>query len=207
MPLDIDDVIARAKLPEKTLALCLRGDLQAEWEDLERQLKAEQDDPSDDSLGGNVKARDLAERMEAIGQEMAESQIVFRFRGLSRKAYSDLCAKHKAGEDDTASVDGLNWKTYPTALIAACATDPVMTVEQAEKLSDTVTDVQWDQLFEVALSVNRGQVSVPFSLAASAIAASTGPSSKRPEPGASQGQDSLDASLFEPPSTSTTTGA
>lgn len=196
MALDIDEVIAGAKLPERTLPLCLRGDLQAEWEDLERKLTAEQDSTDDESLAGNPKVRELADRMAAIGQEMADHEVVFRVRGLNAKAYSDLISKHRLPEDRREeSPDGLDWTTYPAGLIAACAIDPVMTVEQAGKLSEAISDRQWDDLFQVAMAVNRSQVNIPFSLSASAIRASTEPSSKQPARGGSPEADSSDESL------------
>lgn len=204
MPLNIDEVISRAKLPEKTVSLCLRGDLQAEWEDLERQLKAEQENTADESLGGNPKVRELADRMAALGKEMAESEVVFRFRGLGAKVYSDLMLKHKA-EEGVETPDGVDWNTWPTALIAACATDPVMTLKQAEELAETVSNRQWDDLYMAAIATNRDAISVPFSYAASAIRASTGPNSKPPAPGASQGQSSSDESLFNALDLSTAT--
>lgn len=197
--LDIDEVIASAKLPERTLPLNLRGDLQAEWEGLERQLRAEQEKETsddDDTLAGNPKARDLADRMEALAAQMRDHQVVFRFRALSKPAYSDLLAKYKAVEGETKNeVDGLDWDVYPTALIAACAADPKMTVVQAERLSERLTDRQWDELFTTALACNRSEVSVPFSLSASAIRAATAPRSKQPEPGESPAAASSDESL------------
>lgn len=194
--LDIDEVIASAKLPEKTISLCLRGDLQAEWEDLERQLRAEEEADDDAVLAGNAEARGLAEQMEKLAATMREREVVFRFRGLSAKAYSDLMVRHRAPEDKRdEAVDGLDWDTYPTALIAACAVEPRMTLAQAEQLNDKVSHRQWDDLFATALACNRSQVSVPFSLSASAIRAATAPSSKQPEPGASQDRGSSDESL------------
>lgn len=207
MPLDIDDVIARAKLPEKTLPLCLRGDLQAEWEDLERQLKTEQDSTDDDSLAGNPKVLELADKMGALGKQMVASEVVFRFRGLDAKKYSDLLLKNKAPEGEE-TPENLNWTTWPTALIAAAAIDPPMTYEKAEELSQKVTARQWDDLYTTAQAVNTDKISVPFSYAASAIRASTGPSSKQPAPGVSPGAGSSDESLFSGLDLSTTkTGA
>jgi hypothetical protein len=193
---DIDEVIASAKLPEKTLPLCLRGDLQAEWEDLERQLKEAEDADDAPVLAGNAAARELAEQMEKLERSMREHEVVFRFRGLSSKKYSDLLVAHKAADDQQdEAVDGLNWDTYPTALIAACAIDPKMTLEQAERLNDAVTHRQWDDLFATALACNRNQVSIPFSLSASAIRAATAQNSKPPERTASLGRGSSAVSL------------
>jgi hypothetical protein len=134
--------------------------------------------------------------MEELARTMREHEVVFRFQGLSSKAYSDLLVQHKAPDDQQDdAVDGLNWDTYPTALIAACAVDPKMTLEKAEELCDTVTHRQWDDLFATALACNRNQVSVPFSLSASAIRAATAQNSKQPERTASPGRGSSGESL------------
>jgi hypothetical protein len=184
--LNIDEIIAQAQRPEKTIALCLRGDLQARWEDLERQLNAIDRDSSDsDTLGGDSRAADLSAQMADVENEMKAHEVVFKFRGLSSKQYSDVLAQYTDEDKKSETNDGIDWKSWPTALIAACAVDPVMTVEQAERLADTITHKQWDSLFACAFAVNRTDVSVPFSLSASAIRARTAPNSKQPERGVS----------------------
>lgn len=195
---NIDDVIAGAKLPERTHTVCLRGDLQARWEDLERQLETEQanSNAADESLAGNPRLRELADEMEAIGKEMTAHEVVFTFRGLPAEEYSDLMAAHKAAEDDLEeSVDGLDWKTFPMALVAASAADPAMSLEQAKRLYKAITHRQWDDLFQCALACNRSKVSIPFSLSASAIRAATEPKPKQPARGASPEAGSSDESL------------
>lgn len=183
--MNIDDVIGAAHLPEKTIPLTLRGDLQARWEELERRRQTAQD-AEGDSLAGSGEARELAEEMDAIAAEMRESQVVFLFRGLGTRAYSDLLAAHRVPEDKrTDDTDGIDWQTWPAALIAASAVDPAMTVEQAEKLCEKITNGQWDELFATAFQVNRSKVNVPFSLGASAIKGASAPRSKPPAPGES----------------------
>ena len=192
---DIEDIIAEAKLPERSITLCLRGDLQAQWEDLERKLQRAEAN-SDDTLAGDPEAQALAEQMEALAERMRATERTFLFRGLGSKEYSDLLAANKAPADkQDEAVDGLDWSTYPTALIAACAVDPAMTFEQAERLSNVLTNRQWDDLFSTALACNRSKVDVPFSLSASAIRAASAPRSPQPEPGASPAQSSSDESL------------
>lgn len=191
---NIEDILAAAKLPERTVPLCLRGDLQAEFEDLERQLKAAELD-EEDSLAGGVKARDLAERIETVRQEMAEHTQVFRLRGLGARRYSDLLAKHQPTEAQAREGLDVNPETFPAALVAACAADPEMSLEQAERLSEVITHRQWEDLVNTALACNRQAVDVPFSLSASAIRAASAPRSAPPERGASPDDGSSDGSL------------
>lgn len=193
---DIEDIISSAKLPTRTVPLCLRGDLQAEFEDLDRQLQAANANGEDDeTLAGRPEVRELAERVEAVRQQMAEHTAVFRFRGLSARDYSDLTAEHKPTEEQQAKGLDLDWETFPVGLIAACAIDPKMTVEQAERLNRTVSDRQWEDLYQAALACNRQRVDVPFSLSASAITAASAPRSSQPERGASPAESSSAGSL------------
>lgn len=191
---NIDDIIAGAKLPERTLPLCLRGDLQAEFEDAERQLR-QAELAEGDALAAGGAAREIAERIEAVRREMAEHTTVFRLRGLGAEPYSDLLAEHRPTEAQQRDGHELNLDTFPAALVAACAVDPAMTVEQAKRLSQVITHRQWEDLFNTALACNRQAVDVPFSLSASAIRAATAPKSPRPEHGASPGAGSSDGSL------------
>jgi hypothetical protein len=191
---DIEDILAGAKLPERTVPLCMRGDLVAEFEDLERKLAAAQA-ADDGTLAGNTAAREIAEQIEALLVLMREHERIFRLRAIDAKAYSNLIAEHPPTDEQRQQGQDTNWDTYPAALIAACAIDPKMTVEQAEQLSVTIAYSQWDALFSAAYALNRRAVDVPFSATASAILAATAPSSKPPGRGASPGADSSAGSL------------
>lgn len=183
---DFAEILSAVKLPEKTLPLCLRGDLVAEWESLERQLQAAQT-ANADSLAGRGDAHQLAERMQAIRDEMRAHEHVFRFRGKSAQEYSDLQAKHPATPQQREQGLDLNWDTWPTALIAACCVDPAMSEDQAAELRNAVSDAQWDAMYVAALAVNRQVVDVPNSDSVSAILAATAPKQKRRGRGGSAG--------------------
>lgn len=189
MSVNIDDIIAGAKLPETTVTICLRGDLQAEFEDLERQLAAAREADTADSLTAGGQARKVAQQIEALRKQMREHEVTVRFRARSQREYSDLLADHPPRKDrkDLDDEFDVNWDTFPTALIAACAIEPKITEAQAERLRDAITHQQWDELFAGAYSVNRSKISVPKSVAASAILAATEPKSRPRGRGASRG--------------------
>jgi hypothetical protein len=65
------DKIANAKLPRLTVPICLRGDLVAEIELLDRELVAAGSSPSTGMEDG-ARLRELAERIEALRTEMRE---------------------------------------------------------------------------------------------------------------------------------------
>ena len=183
----IDDVIAGITLPERTLPLCLSGDLQAEWEDLERQLQAAQQTAQVSLAGPSPDVKELLQRMDDVAAQMRDHQVIFRFRALTSRGYSDLVAAHRLPEEEIRDDDpeGINRETFPVALVAACCISPAMTVGQAERLCDAVTDAQWGELFERARIVNRTLVTVPPSLSSSAVRAGTAPNSRAPALGGS----------------------
>jgi hypothetical protein len=171
---DINEILGQVRLPEKTVPLCLRADLQSEWEDLERQLRQAQQKPGNDSLAGNNgEVRDIAELMESLREQMQEHIVDFKLRALPKKKWSDLHAQHKPRQEDKDGGLDYNGETFPVAALAACCYDPAMTVEQAEQLVDTISQGQWDELYLGVFMLNRGRVDVPFSASASGILSAT----------------------------------
>lgn len=179
--MNLDDILAMARPPETTVDLCLRGDLGQRVGELEEELAGLEDDGS--LAGPSAQARELAEEIERLRAEMAESTVTFRFRGLPRTEYAALLKDHKPRKE-LDEID-VNWDTFPSAIIQASCVDPALDASGVEKLAGAVTHAQWDALFAAAWRVNRLRVDVPKSGRASEILkASTGQKSKPPEPGA-----------------------
>lgn len=179
-PPAVADILGRIKRPEKTVSLCLAGDLQAELEDLERALAAARERPSGGTLAESAppEARQIAQQIQDLQARMREHVTVFRFRGLSSKGYSDLVAQHPPTAEDKEEASDVNWKTFAPGLVAACAVSPPMTVEEAGQLADALTQAQWDALVVAAYSTCKRDVDVPFSYAASAVLQASAKNSK-----------------------------
>lgn len=176
----IDGLLEDAALPERTVPICLRGDLQAEFEDLERQLAAAQRDPGD-SLAGNPDVPRVAARLEGLTGQMAAATVAFTLRAMPRPEWRKFLAKH-APRDGVAEDQalGVNNDTFWDALIRRSVIDPVLTDARWAKLEPVLTSGQYDQLSETAWGLNRRDVVPPRSYAASAVMAGTGVSSKPP---------------------------
>jgi hypothetical protein len=209
---DIDTLLDQARPAERGIPLCLRGDLVARYEDLDRQRdEAEQQAKRNaDSLASGGQARQLAEQMEALREQMRDSTVTFTLRALPRPKYRALLAAHppRRGEDGEILPEdrenGLNNDTFWTPLIRACLAAPALTEEQLTRLLDEVlSDRQYEQLAIEALQVCRGEVDIPFSFAASRLMTAFGGESRQPSDSGSLS----DASTAGPPepSTSTTT--
>jgi hypothetical protein len=207
--LAVADLLAQAKPAEHTIRLCLRGDLQAQFEELDRQRAEAASKTDGDSLAGSP-AVAIARRMEALREEMDAATVTFTVRALSRKRYQALVAAHPPRRDEKGDVldddreMGVNQTTFWEPLIRACAVDPELTEDQWRRLLDDVlSDRQYEQLASAALVACRGNVDIPFSFAASELIRNFGGELNAPNGSASLSSGSTAGN--PPPSMSTTT--
>lgn len=202
--MDIQQLLDSARLPEKDVPLCLRGDLLAEWDAASAALaEAQRQAQVEDSLDAGGPVPGLMERVEAIREQMAQSSVTFRLRAVSRRRWTALYAEHPPRDGDkTDALTGFNRDTFYDALTYECIVEPKITPQQWERLADNLSSAQFDTLAEAAWTVNRRDVDVPFSLAASRAPTRTELASERPEDLVSALNGSTDGSL--PSSTNTT---
>ena len=165
---DIAALLAEARRPERTVELCLRGDLQARLEDLERELGAAHESESG-VLADGAEAYRIAGQIQVLREQMKDSTAVFRLRAMTRKAWAELVAAHPpARDDEIEQALGYHPDSFFPALIRASAVDPELTAEQWDRLiDDTLTSRQYDDLIDTTLALNRRPIDVPFSPAAS----------------------------------------
>jgi hypothetical protein len=161
------EILNSAKRAEKTVRLCLRGDLVAEFEALEERL-------ADLTMGvgwgnGDDATADVAARLVEIRAEMLEDTVTFTFRALKRLAWDELNAKH-TGENNLLNIDA-----FLPELVAASLVDPVMTAADLDELYDVINDGQRTALGNAAWSANTEDVAVPFSERASVVMRSREP--------------------------------
>ena len=178
---EIDAILDGAKKPETTVKLCLRSDLQAEWEKLEADLQAE-DRAETDTLAKSVskRAKELAEQQIALQAEMQAATMVVTLRAMDRAPWKELRSEHPPRPDSPMDWRlGFNEETFYDALIARSIVDPVLDEARVGKLLDSLTSGQFDNLANSAWALNRADVSAPFSATASRIAASSAGTSKR----------------------------
>jgi len=156
---DLDAWIDGAKLPEKSATVYGRADLVAEYEALDAQLRAEKAKSVDDErLTGDPKVA-IAERMADVRDRLQGSALTFRFRALLDSESKPIREAHKGSDDE------LTFK-----LLSVQVLEPKVSPEQWPKIRERIGDGQFSHLVEAAgaASYDR-QVSIPFSLAASAL--------------------------------------
>lgn len=182
--LDFGKWLAAAKLPERTMPVCGRGDLAAEFEDVEEQLR-QAAKKSKNSLAGAGLAP-LMERLDEIQAEMQEATYPIRVRALrkrrkpgdddGRPTWTELSAQHPPREKEDGSLvaedmmaGGINRETFLEPLLRVSIVDPVMTDEQFDEFVSALSDGQYERLVQAAWDCNQGQVDIPFSRVASLI--------------------------------------
>jgi hypothetical protein len=169
---DFKTMIKNAKLPERTISVCLRGDLVADHEEAERALEQAQQRPAD-SLAGNGTST-LADRILALEEEMREQTYPFRLRALPRHEFRALMTEHPPRTDGEGAREdgpfGVNRDTFFPALIRRSTIDPELDEQSwAELLDEQLTDFQFQELALGAWVLNAREVDVPFSRAASRV--------------------------------------
>ncbi len=161
----IEDILAEATPRERTVKVCIRGDLAGRMEELQEQLAQTSTDWEPSDLSEVHPGRAIVEEMKALREQVKAAEVPFTLRYIGDKAYSDLMAAHP-DKDDT---QAFNSETFPRALIAASCVDPVMSEEQATQLFEKINEGEIKKLFDAAWDVHNSSEMVPFSLLASAL--------------------------------------
>lgn len=179
---DVKALIASARLPERSVAICFAPDLTAAMQDLERQLEeADARQKASGSLAGGERV-ELAQQMEDVRERMKSNTVDFRLRALPRRRWTALVAAHPPREgNERDTMLGLNEETFFEAMVRECVVTPTLDDEDwTTLLDDALSDAQWGVLVNAAWAVNARDVDVPFSRAASRILQTSGPGSSAP---------------------------
>ncbi|MGR3870987.1 hypothetical protein ACUXZZ_20635 [Streptomyces graminifolii] len=165
----IEDILKAATPRERTVRVCIRGDLAGEAERIAAELAKVSEDWEPSDLTEVHPARELAAQLKAVREEAREAEAPFTLRYIGDKAYSDLLAAHPGNDNEL-----FDSVTFPRGLIAASCVDPVMTDEQVIELFEVINEGEIKKLFDAAWDVHNSSDLIPFSLAASALLAGLG---------------------------------
>jgi hypothetical protein len=208
--MDFADLLATATPPQRTVRICLRGDLAERWEQLSERLEgARAAQPSASLAGTGIPA--LSAEMDALTAELHDATVEFTVRGLSRADWRELEAAHPPRRDPATGEPvkedaerGHDTNTFYDALIQACVVSPEITAEQWQHLLGKVlNEGQLSQLASAAVVVSRGTVDVPFFTAVSPQSPNSGGGSAPHNGSASASNASTAGSLASPSSTTT----
>lgn len=158
LPLTVEQILAMAKLPERRAQICLRADLQSRYDELIAELsgmvnaQGELLEDAEASMGEESaasKARGLEDQIRAVRREMTGSMWYPLFRGMPSDELTVFNKKHWPAE-------GEDLTDYNNLLIARCAVEPKLTVEQVIELRQTLSWKSIQDLVLKAREVNIG---------------------------------------------------
>lgn len=203
MTLNIREIIDRKKPREASVPIVLDGDLAADYERLEVELR---DAGPATSLGDEGSADAIRERMDRLREQMLESRVFFRLRALPDPEWSPYRAALPTKRDDQTDEQAAEeYHRWLCTIVAASCIDPVMTAEEVHELYATLSSGEWGSLAGEAWQLNTNRQDVPFSVAAYALSRTSDEKSRRPEQSGPGAPPSLADSAAPSPSTSTTT--
>jgi hypothetical protein len=141
---DWGELVKQAKPRQKSVRLCLRGDLLADLEAAETAAKA----PGGSLAGSSV-------GLQPARDAVAESSVTFLLKGLPRPTYKQLEAAHPDKKDG-----GWDETTFPEALVRACLTEPVIAAD--EPLFEILTTGEAEKLFWAAFNACNEADDIPL---------------------------------------------
>lgn len=169
---EVQALIKAGRRPERTVSICMRADLQAEVQEVERQIMELEKAPAGaESLAGDPRARELSARHDLLRAQMIEHSVEFRLRGLSRRRWTELVAQYPPGKDNEADqMLGIAMDDFTEALVRQCTVEPELDDEDWDHLlGEVLTDGTYTLLGSAAWGVNKRDVNIPFSPAASQL--------------------------------------
>lgn len=172
--MDIDELIATARPRIEKVRICARGDLAARHE---AAVEAYHEALSrDDSLAGEGPTAEAA-AVKAIEDEQDASTVEFTVQAVSRQQWADLLVKHSPSKAQQRAGHAFDPGPFAVSMVAACVVDPPITPDQAQKLSETLHNAEWNKLENVAFWLNTTGTPAPKLSAATELLQANGRSS------------------------------
>lgn len=187
--MNVDDLIATAQHRTQEVLICARGDLVDAHAEAVRALAAATED-GDGSLA-SPEITEAARRVQEIEEEQAASTVTFVLSSVSRRVWADLLAANAPTDEQRRAGHDHNPDTFPVAAVAACAVEPSLSLQQAEKLIDVLPAGEWSKLWVTALHLNISETPHPKLGAATELLRANGRSSTTSDPAGSLEAGSL----------------
>lgn len=198
MSRSVSEILAARRPPERKLRLVLDGGLAARVADLEARVRQAR---LEDALTGGG----LSDRAPAIERELTEARAMldesaaeFTFQAIGRVRLAEITSRFPPTQAQwdrhrqeaainpfTSAPPDYDYESLAPEVIAASCVDPAMTVEEARRLWDELSDGQAAALFEAAWAVNNEVSNRPTSGTDTDTTPSFGPESTTPPNGGS----------------------
>jgi hypothetical protein len=163
----IEEVLGKIKVPVRSVPICMDADLQGEHDELTNRLD-EINRETNGKMSGRAEAKQIAERLHEIEKLMHDSEVTFKFRGLTRAAIKKLQQRYPPPDPNP---NRWTWDVDKgaAALLSQSAIQPAMSESDAEQLLETLDEGRAGVLVNAAWTASTGSTQVPFSVRASAL--------------------------------------
>lgn len=168
----IEEVLGKIKIPVRSVPICMDADLQGEHDELTNRLDVLNRE-TNGKMGDRAEAREAAERLHELEKLMHDSEVIFKFRGLTRSAVKKLQDRFPP-PDPNPNRWVWNVEAGAAALLSQSAIQPVMSLSDAEQLLEAIDEGRAGVLINTAWAASTGSTTVPFSVRASALIGDTG---------------------------------
>lgn len=179
--LSLDEILNGRKAAQKSVAVCLRLDVMADIEELERriaQLKGADDGDARLAAANDDDAADLADQIRVLEATALQYTVDLRLQAVDKAVWKQKVDEHTERDDDTgeAKLDlaGLVEDLFPDSLVS-----PEMGADQRRSFLAGLSEGQWETVMQGIWDLNRRTVTVGKSLTASFA---TRPKSAKPGP-------------------------
>lgn len=158
------ELLAAAKLPERSVEICLRGDLVADINDLERELaEVLQREATDKRMTGPKRSKELADAIEAKRAEMSEAMLPLRLRALKVATWRELVRKYPPAKGDDTGL-GVDIPAFMGEAIPASVVSPDdMDEDDWETFNENVPPSEVTRLMNLVWELNTQGVDIPKS--------------------------------------------
>lgn len=159
-PLSVREFLGAYKAPRLTAHVTTRADLLGEITALAHELELERS-AAVWALNPPPEHTAKRDRLNGLVKEMAASEMAFTFEAISNASLEVLKASCPPTPSQVEA--GMQWDPvrYCPALIHRCAVEPVVSIEEAIELSETLTESQFVKLWQTAAAVNIGSDEAP----------------------------------------------
>lgn len=164
----IDDLIASAAPRTEEVRVCARGDLVDQHARLVVEMSTWMDSEGDGALAMGSNVRDVHARLAAIEAEIEASTVVVRIQAVPAYKWANLLMKNPPTREQREAGCDNNPDKFPIAVVSACAIEPTISIDQAQKLRDTLSTPEWNNLWLGCLLLNTQEAPSPKLAAATA---------------------------------------
>lgn len=160
MTFDVDDFLDQREGWEASCRIVTKGGLLEEVKRLESDLKVAK--KADESENRVPEAPKIQDRIDELRSQLESTSREFRFREIPRHVYETLITENPPRKEDVEA--GAQWhaEKFPPLLIAAAASDPELSREDAKKLWRNLPFGEARRLFVTALQPQGKVGAVPL---------------------------------------------